>query len=47
MLKQQGRLLARAGTDRATMQRLLAEGQLVEVEYGGHTFVVRQSKPIR
>jgi wyosine [tRNA(Phe)-imidazoG37] synthetase (radical SAM superfamily) len=34
--------LARAGTGWAVVQRLVAEGELVEVEHGGHTFYLRK-----
>ena len=34
-------LLARAGTDRSVLERLVAEGRLCPVPYQGHTFYLR------
>jgi wyosine [tRNA(Phe)-imidazoG37] synthetase (radical SAM superfamily) len=35
-------LLTRRGADRSVVQRLIADGELVEVEYGGQDFLVRK-----
>ena len=35
-------LLTRRGTDRSVVQRLVDEGELVEVEYGGQVFLTRK-----
>jgi wyosine [tRNA(Phe)-imidazoG37] synthetase (radical SAM superfamily) len=37
-----GDLLARAGSEWGVVQRLVAEGELVEAEYGDHTFYLRR-----
>jgi wyosine [tRNA(Phe)-imidazoG37] synthetase (radical SAM superfamily) len=34
--------LVRAGAEWAAVQRLVAEGELIEVEHGGHTFYLRK-----
>ncbi|MGD8491532.1 MAG: radical SAM protein [Anaerolineae bacterium] len=40
-----GAFLARAGAGWATVRHLVADGQLVETEYGGHTFYLRSLNP--
>jgi wyosine [tRNA(Phe)-imidazoG37] synthetase (radical SAM superfamily) len=36
--------LARAGTDRSVVHRLIGQDQLIETEYGGHKFYLRKLK---
>lgn len=40
-------LLRRSGEDWSLVQRLLGEGELIEVRYGGWSFFVRKLKPAR
>jgi len=37
-----GEFLARAGGNWLTVYELIAQGQLVETEYGGHKFYMRR-----
>jgi len=37
-----GKLLARSQADWSTVRRLVAQGRLVQVEYGGRVFYLRK-----
>jgi wyosine [tRNA(Phe)-imidazoG37] synthetase (radical SAM superfamily) len=39
--------LAQAGADWSVVHRLVSQGQLVEIEYGGHTFFLRRFQSVK